>query len=108
MVHSRDNVGEQHLFDSTLVELASAANYDNVKAMVASHANARNGLLYASDSDVPRSQLTHAGLAHRKSRAIAMLVLTIMIYQSRSQLSMVRQATFAFLGVIAKLPTATA
>jgi hypothetical protein len=92
-------------FEEALRNLAARSNYENIKRLVSAQANARNTLLYASDSALPKSIASRSGLANRKNRGLALLVLSAMVLQSRKHQSLVRQATLAFLSVISKLPS---
>lgn len=93
-------------FDEALKGLAARSNYENIKRMVSSQANARNLLLYATDSALPRSKATREGIQVRKNRALTLLVLSAMVLQSRNHQSLVSQAIESFLRAISRLPAA--
>jgi hypothetical protein len=101
---TRPGVEERNLYDEVLHGLAEQGSFESIKKMVSVTANDRNRLLYASDAAAPRSKATTKSVQNRKSRALTMLVLSIMVLQSREQLPMVREAILAFLGIIARLP----
>ena len=103
-VHSRPGIKERNLYDDVLYGLAEKASFDGIKKMVFAVANARNGLLYASDSALPRSQATREAIRSRERRALTMLVLSVMVLQTRDHLPTVREATLAFLSIISRLP----
>jgi hypothetical protein len=101
--HTREGVEENRLFDDALQRLAAASNYPTIRKLVEAQANARNNLLYASDSAMPASRATLETLANRESRALAMLVLAVMVYQARKPLPLVRQVIPAFLKIISRI-----
>lgn len=104
LAHRKGGTEEAKLFDAALANLAGRSNFENIKRMVSAQANARNTLLFASDSALPESKATREHLENRKKRALILLVLAIMVLQTRKHQSLVCQATLAFLGVISKLP----
>lgn len=104
LTHSIPGVDESRLFEGALQELAEKASFDNIKKMVSDQANARNTLLYASDSQVPKSKAKLRDLKTRKNRALSMLVISILIWQSDKNQTLVEHAILAFLRVISKLP----
>lgn len=104
VVHTKPNVDSGRLFERALESLATGSRFENVKLMVASQANARNTLLYASDSALPKSNATRDAIEVRRRSALAILVVAVMVLQSRSHQALVREAISAFLGVIGKLP----
>lgn len=104
LVHTKEGVPEAKMFEGALRGLAERAEFESIKSLVAAQANARNTLLYASDSAVPESKAKVESLRVRRNRTIALLVLTVMIWQKRQEQPLVRQAILAFLGVISKLP----
>lgn len=106
IVYTKPNRPEHDLFSDELQRLAEGEKLENIKRLVARQANARNKLLYASDSAPPSSQATLSGIEQRKQRAITLLMIAVMVLQSREHLALVKQATFAFLDVISKLPKA--
>lgn len=104
LVHTREGASETQLFGDALENLAARSNFDSIKRMVSAQANARNTLLYASDSSLPQSRASRDGIENRKKRALILLVLSVMVLQSRKHQSLVCQAISAFLGVISELP----
>lgn len=106
LVHAKAGLDEHELYSGALANLAEQASFNDIKRMVSDLANARNRLLYASDSALPSSKATMDSLRTRESRAHTMLVLAIMVLQSRQHLPMVKQAILAFLGIISRLPAA--
>jgi hypothetical protein len=103
-VHTREGLSETRLFEEVLEGLATQSNFNSIKRMVSEQANARNRLLYASDSSLPYSQATQISIENRKRNALILLVLAVMVLQSRKHQGLVRQTILAFLGVISKLP----
>lgn len=101
---SRPGVKSQNLYDDILKNLAEDASFNDIKKMVTAAAKDRNRLLYASDSAVPRSMATELSIRNRKRRAHTLLVLAIMVLQTRDHLPMVREGILAFLGIISRLP----
>ncbi|MCY7398766.1 MAG: hypothetical protein LH466_08030 [Sphingomonas bacterium] len=104
LVHKMEDIDEAKSFDGALKNLAARSNFDNIKKMVSQLANRRNTLLYATDSSVPESRASRNDLEKRKIHALTMLVLSVMILQSRKHQALVCQAILAFLTVISKLP----
>lgn len=104
LLHAKTGIAEHSLYDGALAALAGKANFDNIRRMVSDVANARNRLLYASDSALPASNATMQDIHARENRCHTMLVLAIMVLQTREHLPMVRQAILAFLNVISRLP----
>jgi hypothetical protein len=102
--HHSEGKSETAFFDEALESLAARSNFENIKRMISAQANARNTLLYASDSALPLSRATRDALENRRTWSLTLLVLTTMVLQSRKHLSLVSQAISAFLGVISKLP----
>jgi hypothetical protein len=103
-VHKSEGKSEAAFFDEALAHLAARSNFESIKRMVSAQANARNTLLYASDSALPRSRASRDAIENRKTWALALLVLSVMVLQSRKHQSLVCQAILAFLGVISRLP----
>lgn len=83
MVHTKDGVPEDALFSEALKSLAEQSSFESVKALVATQANARNTLLYASDCALPVSRATLADLKTRRDRELTLLILTVMGWQRR-------------------------
>lgn len=106
LVHARKGIAEENLFTDALKSLAKRSKFEDIKKLVASQANARNTLLYASDHAIPLSKATTQSLRERRNRALTLLTLTVMIWQNKEKQALVRQAIPAFLSVISKLPTA--
>ncbi|MFV0624068.1 hypothetical protein ACBY01_08685 [Sphingomonas sp. ac-8] len=104
LTFTRPGVDRQNLYDDVLKQIAGIGSFDSIKKMVSATANERNRLLYASDATTPRSFATTRSIRNRKLRAQTMLVLAIMVLQSRDQLPLVREAILAFLGIISRLP----
>lgn len=104
LIHKRDGFADRELFDDALKGLAERSQFETIKKMVAEQANARNKLLYASDSGVPVSRATMAGLRARRNRSLALLVITVMIWQVKREQNLVTQAIVAFLNIMDKLP----
>jgi hypothetical protein len=104
LLHTKDGKNDDYAFEEEFAALAEGAKFERVKDMVAAMANSRNRLLYASDTELPRSEATPQQLDARHSRAIALLVIAVMILQSNKKLAIVRQALPAVLTVISKLP----
>lgn len=91
-------------FESDVLDLANSSAFSSVAQMVAKSANARNTLLYASDSALPRSQVTEAGIERRQESADLCLYLCVAIMQTDVHQTLALQALDGFLRVIGKLP----
>lgn len=107
-VYYSEGKSESAFFEEALEGLAASANFESIKRMVSAQANARNTLLYASDSSLPLSRATRAALENRRTWSLTLVVLSVMVLQSRKHLSLVSNAISAFLGVISMLPRADA
>jgi hypothetical protein len=103
-LHSQPGADENSLFEGALQSFAKRSNFEGIKRMVAELSNSRNRLLYASDAAVPKSVATAEMIENRRSSAMILLVIGIMILQSRKHLGLVLQASQAFLRIIDKLP----
>lgn len=106
LLYSKTGKGYDYAFEEELLALAEGAKFDSIKEMVWAMANSRNRLLYASDTELPKSEATSLDLDTRRSRAVALLVIAVMILQSNKKLATIRQALPAVLTVIRRLPTA--
>lgn len=95
---------DEDFYDDALSGLAGAGNFETIKQLIADQANARNTLLYASDSKLPKSSATQQHLKSRKARAMVLSVLAVMVLQSREHLPLVKSAMLAFLKIMARLP----
>jgi len=104
LVYSKPGREEANPFADALAKLAEKASFDNIKKMVSTQANARNTLLYASDSELPKSKATLESIANRKHKALTLLVLAVMVLQSPKHLALVRDSIPAFLSIISRLP----
>lgn len=104
LLHTKPGINERKLFDAELAKLAGKSSFANIKRLVAVQANTRNTLLYASDSGLPESKATLKDIESRKIRAEILLVLTVMVLQSRTHLALVKQTIPAFLGIVSRLP----
>lgn len=87
-------------FDRSLKVVAGSRQ---VNKLIRSEANARNHLLYASDSSLPRSAATLASIETRQRRAEIALLLSIAVLQTDELQAMAAQCLRAFLKVLAQL-----
>ena len=99
---------EAEVLDNALSSLAQQSNFENIRRMVSAQANSRNTLLYASDSSVPLSDASSGDIENRRNRAFIVLVLCVMVLQSRKHQSLVLEAIRAFLRAISGLPAVQA
>lgn len=106
LLHYKHGKDDDYAFEDELAALAEGAKFKDIKDMVAAMANSRNRLLYASDTELPKSEARSHDLDARYARAITLLVIAVMILQSKNRLSTVKQALPAVLTVIGKLPVA--
>ncbi|NMW31637.1 hypothetical protein HKD42_06150 [Altererythrobacter sp. RZ02] len=104
LLHSQAGVPENEVFFEALSRLSENSQFQNIAKLVKGRANQRNTLLYASDSSVPVSQTTVEVICNRRDRALALLVISIMILQSKTHLASVKQAIPAIKLVIGRLP----
>lgn len=106
MLHSRKGVDENDVYLEALQRLAEGTEFDDIKKLVSDRANQRNTLLYASLDGMPHSRATLDGIESRRARSLALLVITVMILQSRKKLASVRQTVPALISIISRLPSA--
>lgn len=104
LLHSKSDSDGDYAFEDELANLAKRSSFENIKELVAGMANARNRLLYASDTELPKSSADAEALLGRRYRGIAMLVIAVMILQSNRKLATVRQAVPALLSIVTRLP----
>jgi len=105
ILHSKTGLDGDYTFEAELDALADGLEFDNIRDLVKAMANSRNRLLYASDTKMPKSETTPQQLEVRRSRAVALLTIAVMILQSKKKLATVRQALPAILKVIGRLPS---
>lgn len=102
MLHTREGVSGDAVFHDALEELANGHGFDDARTLIREQANARNTLLYASDTKQPVSRATLKTLENRNNRALILLALAVMVLQAKGHQAMVTQAIPAFLKVINK------
>ena len=100
LLQTREGVHELEVYDDALEQLARKTEPGTIIKPINAQANARNRLLYASDEALPQSRATASTIEERRHRALAILVLTAMVFQSRHHLDLVRQALATVLKVI--------
>lgn len=108
IVHAKPGKERSNLFEDNLVNIAEETNFESIRKLVASQANARNTLLYAGDSSLPVSRASVNDLWVRKDRAMLALILATMVLQSKDHQPLVCDAIDAFLSVVSRLDTQTA
>ena len=84
-------------FDEGIKQVVEGSGYKALDRMISKEANLRNTVLYASDSGLPVSKLTVAGIDARQHRAELALGLCIAILQTPNHQSLAKQALQAFL-----------
>ncbi|MFN3474280.1 MAG: hypothetical protein ACK4ZW_09570 [Blastomonas sp.] len=104
LVHAREGIPDALLFAEALEDLAKKAKFRDIKLFVANQANSRNTLIYASDRSLPFSQATRESIKVRQNRTVNLLIIAVMIWQSKAHLSLVKQSILSFLGIIGRLP----
>ncbi|WP_420143962.1 hypothetical protein [Sphingobium sp.] len=87
------------LYDKSLEYVSGSRK---LHKLIASEANARNRLLYASDSNLPSSKVTIEGINQRQKRAEIALFACIAVLQTNHKQAMATQCIAAFLKVIDK------
>ena len=97
LLHNREGVSPSEIFDDAVKEAAGDANVDR---LIAKAANARNTILYAHDSGVPRSQVTEKGIDARQRNADVMLILATAVLQTDVHQPMALQSLQGFLKVL--------
>lgn len=70
-------------FERELKALAEGSKFDKALTMIRASANARNMLLYASDTALPKSKATAHSLRIRRQQVMVLLGLTIAVLQTR-------------------------
>ena len=68
--------------------------------MIDEIANARNTLLYASDTAEPISKVTLLHLSRRFNISLAILIVTVMILQSKKKFPLIKDALDACFDVV--------
>lgn len=92
--------GDEHpatFFDSGIKKVVEGSQYTALDRLISKEANQRNTLLYASDTTMPASKLTKAGIDDRQGRAELALGLCIGILQTPNHQALAKQALQAFL-----------
>ena len=84
-------------FDDGLKKVVEGSGYKALDRLISKEANLRNTVLYASDTALPVSKLTEAGIAARQHRAEIALGLCVAILQTPNHQSLAKQALQAFL-----------
>lgn len=102
MLHSRAGVKEDSVFHDALTRLANGQGFEDARTLIRTRANARNTLLYASDSKLPLSRANLESLSIRENSALILLSLAVMVIQAKGHQPMVKQAIPAFLRVIGR------
>lgn len=102
MLHTRDGLSGDAVFREAIEAIANGHGFENAKVFIREQANARNTLLYATDTKQPESKATKETIERRKNRALVLLSLSVMVLQAKRQQPMVTQAIPAFLYVISK------
>ena len=83
-----------------LIKFAEANNNDSAQQMIDEIANARNTLLYASDTAEPISKVTLLHLSRRFNISLAILIVTVMILQSKKKFPLIKDALDACFDVV--------
>jgi hypothetical protein len=84
--------------------IATADEFATVKKYIDSEANKRNGLLYATNTALPTTQVTEASIKHREERAMLALYLCVAVLQVEKPQILGQDALTAFLNLVRKLP----
>lgn len=100
IVHSRVEGEETPDFAYLLKQMATDLDAGNVRKLINNQANRRNRLLYASDEAMPISQATRESIGATRNRALALLVLSVMVLQAEESLPLVRQSLATVLTMI--------
>lgn len=100
--HSEDEGHPASFFDKHLKRIAEASKSSNIRRLIKREANARNRLLYASDSALPVSKVTVESLNARQRRAEIALCLCIAVLQTKNHQALASQALDAFLRLVGK------
>jgi hypothetical protein len=99
MVGSKPGVAENEYFDAAVKKVAGSRKVDK---LIASEANARNRILYAHDTGLPRSQATLQSIEQREQAAKLCLLLAIAVMQVGHHQAMALQCLAGFLKVIGR------
>jgi len=92
-------------FEDELNGVAQGAHFETIRAFVQAQANARNTLLYSSDSGLPESRVTEEGLTARKASVVGILLLTVAVLQTREHQALASRGIEVLLGIVGKLPS---
>lgn len=99
IIGSRPGVSDGEFFDAAVQRVAGSRKVDK---LIAKSANARNRILYAHDSGLPRSQATLQSINQREQSAKLCLLLAIAVMQVEHQQGMALQCLKGFLKVIGR------
>ena len=97
--------GDSHpaeFFDKSMQDVADAAKSNSIAKLIAKEANARNRLLYASDTAMPESKVTKETIEARRNRADIALFLCIAVLQTPNHQALAKQSLEAFLKIVGK------
>lgn len=89
-------------FDVQLAEIVAVNGAKTIRGHVRDTANARNSLLYASETALPKSKATIASIEQRRSEAEMALCLTIGVLQTWTLQAYALQALECFLTILDK------
>ena len=93
----RGNGHPADFFDDGIKKVVEGSGYKALHRLISKEANIRNKVLYASDTGLPKSKLTEAGISQRQQRAEIALGLCVAILQTPNHQALAKQALQAFL-----------
>lgn len=104
ILRAKPNGASNNVFDDDFASLATGAKFESIKDLVRAQATARNRLLYASNTSLPRTRVTEEIILRRKNRAVALIGISTIALQSPIHQHMLVQGIDALLQITKRLP----
>ena len=104
LTFNKSGVSQDNAFDDAFDNFKGNSGHQSLLAAIREQANARNTLLYASDSGLPRSRATTETITSRMVKAQTLLVITIMILQKEGHARLISQLIGPVLSAIKRTP----
>lgn len=98
----KEGISPANFYDRQFAKVADTVNVRHIMDFIKTEANARNRLLYASDTSLPTSKATEETIEFRQRRADTSLLLAIAALQVETHQAMAVQGIAAFLKMVGK------
>lgn len=99
-VHTEPDAEGNEWLHNLLGSFSQALQTSDILKLVTKFANSRNTILYASDTTLPRSQANLESIQQRHWITVTLLILTIMVLQTRKHQALVCDATTTCLQIL--------